>query len=152
MSTTTTSIRRFAIAGLAVAATSAAVLLPGATSTAQANPYCDAKAQDPAAVHVSGFYQGNNTDEIIIGGNGDDTIHGGGGDDLICAGRGNDTLVGGSGADQLEGEPGDDTLEGGYGNDTLAGELGNDTHDGGPGNDWCLSDANDVAVPVNCTP
>jgi Ca2+-binding RTX toxin-like protein len=152
MSTTTTSIRRLGIAGLAIAAASAAVLLPGATSTAQANAFCDAAALDPAAVHVSGFYQGNGDDEIIIGASSDDTIHGGGGNDLICAGRGDDTLVGGSGNDQLEGEIGNDTLEGGEGSDILAGELGNDTHDGGGGfYDDCF-DTHGINVFVNCNP
>ncbi|MCM8921806.1 MAG: hypothetical protein LC540_17340 [Candidatus Thiodiazotropha sp.] len=72
------------------------------------------------------LFDGNDSDQVIVGYETDDLIDGGGG---------NDTLNGLEGDDELHGGIGDDTLNGGGDNDILVGGVGTDRLEGGFGND-----------------
>jgi Ca2+-binding RTX toxin-like protein len=80
-------------------------------------------------------YNGDATDETVIGGNFVDRIFGYGGVDKISGGKGTDTLSGGTGGDVLNGDDGADRIDGGDGNDLIIGGAGADVLRGGTGND-----------------
>jgi Ca2+-binding RTX toxin-like protein len=131
----TTPIRRLGVAVFAIAATSAAMLLPGATSTVHASAFCDAVALNPSAIFVTGFHQGTAANEIFIGSSDPDDIRGGGGSDVLCGRGARDQLLGGPGNDRIEGEEGNDIMDGEADRDVLVGGVGNDKMRGGNGDD-----------------
>ena len=63
---------------------------------------------------------GSNNADIINGLGGNDTLSGLNGKDSISGGADNDHLFGGNGKDYLSGDAGDDSLDGGKGIDTAA--------------------------------
>jgi Ca2+-binding RTX toxin-like protein len=85
---------------------------------------------------------GGSAGNTLTGSTADETLEGGAGVDTIHGGAGSDILYGAAGADALYGDAGDDYLEGGGGADTMDGG----TEDG----DVCITDASDVAAPLNC--
>ncbi|WP_425040367.1 calcium-binding protein [Primorskyibacter sp. S187A] len=102
---------------------------------------------------VTGFIQGENGNDTLIGGaqtdnmtggensdllfgrDGDDLLSGDGGTDTINGGGGNDDLFGGNSADRISGGSGDDIINGDSGTDELYGNSGDDTILGGTAND-----------------
>ncbi len=84
----------------------------------------------------SGWYQGTNLDDLIVGNQHDNKIRGLDGNDCIVGKAGNDKLHGNDGADRIEGGDGNDTIEGNSGNDTLWGNAGADDIHGHGEPDW----------------
>ncbi|MGD8913320.1 MAG: calcium-binding protein, partial [Candidatus Thiodiazotropha sp.] len=72
------------------------------------------------------LFDGNDTDQIIMGYETDDLIDGGGGNDTLNGLAGDDILIGGSGNDQLEGDGGNDIyrFSSGDGQDTIVDAYG----------------------------
>lgn len=87
----------------------------------------------------TGWTDGTNGNDLILGTNKADRINGLGGSDCI---------VGGDGNDRLNGDAGDDVILGGLGKDVVAGGEGNDDCYTGGGNDKLSDfDCEDVFNP-----
>lgn len=121
---------------LALAATTAALLLAIAPGTATGAPSC---AEGPQTAGET-IYGTPCADTIHVP-RGVTTIYGEGGDDTIYGGRGNQSIFGGEGNDRLYGGIGDDHLRGGPGDDLLSGGFGADSLDGEEGSDYARGDA-----------
>ena len=100
--------------------------------------------EDTVLEAASGFIDGTDGDDVLLGSaeddliiglGGDDQLIGGDGDDILLGDEGDDDLDGGDGEDTLLGDLGDDDLDGGAGDDELIGEEGNDRLAGGDGDD-----------------
>ena len=90
------------------------------------------------------IFQGDDSDETIVGTPGNDLLNGGGGndsidgvpgDDCINGQDGDDRLVGAEGADQIRGEAGADVVVGGRGDDHIDGGTDADDLAGDDGDD-----------------
>lgn len=81
----------------------------------------------------SPWYDGTNSDDLIIGNVYPNRIRGHGG---------NDCIWGGNGSDEIHGNDGNDRIEGGNGDDTIHGNSGQDTLWGGADRDWVYGDDN----------
>ena len=94
-----------------------------------APPECAAKAAGLTSLIVgSGSFDGDNSNNLILGSPADDDIRGRQGNDCVVGGGGNDALQGNQGNDALVGGPGDDDLDGGQGGgDECYGGSGTDT-------------------------
>jgi RTX calcium-binding nonapeptide repeat (4 copies) len=98
-----------------------------------------------AAITINGrTFQGDDSNEAILGTPENDLLLGGGGNDAIDGIPGDDCLFGEGGDDALDGADGHDFLSGGAGadagagqagSDTMRGEAGADAFAGGPGDD-----------------
>lgn len=96
-----------------------------------------------------GTFNGNGSNNIIVGTDEEDTIRGNGGSDTLTGLVGPDLIDGGSGDDLLNGGGGDDTLLGGIGRDRLDGGAGGDNMDGGAGNDtYVVREESDVVAEL----
>ncbi len=85
-------------------------------------------AADAATLTEDGdSFEGNDTNDTVIGGAGDDELRGNNGVDWLDGGDGDDTLVGGASSDALSGGEGNDYILGGAGEDAISGGVGNDT-------------------------
>ena len=89
---------------------------------------------DPNTFSGSGWFDGTDGEDLIIGRPGPDKINGN--DD-------NDCIIGNAGADTIKGDWGHDYVEGGSGVDEIHGEQGNDEVHGGPGVDKIWGGDND---------
>ncbi|MCT7971026.1 Ig-like domain-containing protein [Laspinema olomoucense] len=79
---------------------------------------------------------GNGGHDELNGGSNEDRIHGDGGNDRLFGEGGNDTVVGGISDDLVHGNDGNDFLEGQDGHDEVKGGRGNDKLEGGNGSDY----------------
>ncbi|KQW54795.1 FG-GAP-like repeat-containing protein [Ensifer sp. Root127] len=96
-----------------------------------------------------GTFNGNGSNNIVVGTDEEDTIRGNGGSDTLTGLAGPDLIDGGSGDDLLNGGEGDDTLLGGIGRDRLDGGAGGDNMDGGAGNDtYVVREESDVVTEL----
>lgn len=149
MNTTTNPTRPRSL-GLAVAvllAGSAAVVLPVATSPAEAAPRCDRAFSGTAGDDT---IDGDRRANRICARAGNDRVDARGGRDWLYGGRGSDLLIGYRGADQLFGGGEGDSLNGAAGADTVAGGPGNDGVEGGPGFDKLTGGAgNDLLIAAD---
>nr|WP_329626331.1 Ig-like domain-containing protein [Planktothrix agardhii] len=94
-------------------------------------------------------YNGDESDNLMLGLGGNDSMYGNGGHDELNGGSNEDRIHGDGGNDRLFGEGGDDHVRGGIGddvvhgndgNDYLVGEDGHDDVRGGRGNDELYGD------------
>lgn len=115
--------------------------LPGAAAMFT----CSARAAYPARL---GVFNGDGTDNTLVGTNDPDTIKGNGGNDVISGLAGDDELSGGTGDDTISGGAGNDTVSGMGGNDVIYGMDGDDLIGTGNGNDLVSGGAGNDSIYV----